>query len=224
MFLDEITVAYQPIVALATREVVAHEALLRWRDPHRPHAQLAARLEDLEARGDIGSVSLFVLETAALDWAGLGGDLHVNISANDLDDPAVLARAAIVASSATSCAGSLVVEVTEHRPIRDSRGLGERLERLRASGVRIALDDFGTGWANMRSLQLLRPELVKIDRRLLGPQDDLFVVEWVLALARNVGAEVCVEGVEGEGLAMRLRQLGVPLAQGYAFGEAAAVA
>ncbi|MCU1354293.1 MAG: diguanylate cyclase/phosphodiesterase [Acidimicrobiales bacterium] len=219
MLHDEVIVAYQPIVALATGDVVAHEALLRWSDPDRPQAALSARLVDLEASGDIGRISVFVLETAALAWPHLGGDLHVNISARDLADSVVLALATEVACQAPGC-GRLVLEVTEHQPIRGGAGLADRLHGLRAAGIRVAMDDFGTGWANMRSMQILEPETIKIDRRLLGSGDDLFVVEWVLALARGVGADVCFEGVEHASLATRLRRLRVPKAQGYYFGAA----
>ena len=117
----------------------------------------------------------------------------------------------------------LVLEVTEGVLI-DDPAVGERLQRLRAAGVRIALDDFGTGWSSLDYLRRFPVDMLKLDRSFVaglasGGAGEA-VPAAVVQLAATLRLEVVAEGVETLHQAERLGRLGEMHAQGYLFGRA----
>jgi EAL domain-containing protein (putative c-di-GMP-specific phosphodiesterase class I) len=120
----------------------------------------------------------------------------------------------------------VVLEVTEHVPVADYAVLRSAIGSLRPE-VRVAVDDAGAGVANFSHILELRPAFVKLDMRLVrGIEADRTRQALVLGLlhfASESRSQTVAEGVEtAEELAM-LRELGVPLAQGYLLGRPAAV-
>ncbi len=101
---------------------------------------------------------------------------------------------------------------------------------LRRQGVLLALDDFGVGFASLAHLSELPLDLVELDRSLLAgvgrdPARTSFVAA-VLRLGTELGLSVVAEGVEQPEQLAALREMGMPLAQGYLLcrpGTAAAV-
>jgi EAL domain-containing protein (putative c-di-GMP-specific phosphodiesterase class I) len=85
--------------------------------------------------------------------------------------------------------------------------------------VRIAVDDFGTGYANLAYLTSLPLDAIKIDRamvaNLVGENRDRIVVKAMISLARELGLEVVVEGVESLGQLELLADWGCDLYQGF---------
>jgi EAL domain-containing protein (putative c-di-GMP-specific phosphodiesterase class I) len=107
----------------------------------------------------------------------------------------------------------------------DDPAVGERLQRLRAAGVRIALDDFGTGWSSLAYLRRFPVDVLKLDRSFVaglgsGGSGEA-VPAAVVQLAATLGLEVVAEGVETQVQAECLRQLGSMTVQGYLYGAAA---
>jgi sensor c-di-GMP phosphodiesterase-like protein len=92
---------------------------------------------------------------------------------------------------------------------------------LHALGCRIALDDAGTGHSNLAVLQTLGVDMVKIDKVFVEMIADganaVPVLDGLINMARELGTDVVVEGVETEAQAVYLRARGVVNAQGYLF-------
>ena len=86
----------------------------------------------------------------------------------------------------------------------------------------IAVDDWGTGYSDMDRLELLEPEIVKIDMSIVHDLESArhrALIGSVLAWSARRGAQVCAEGIETEGQLDRLRKLGVHLGQGFGIGR-----
>jgi EAL domain-containing protein (putative c-di-GMP-specific phosphodiesterase class I) len=85
--------------------------------------------------------------------------------------------------------------------------------------VNFALDDFGTGYSSLTHLRRLPAKSIKIDQSfvqdMLINEDDLDIVEGVIALAKSFKRNVIAEGVETLEHGAALLQLGCELAQGY---------
>jgi EAL domain-containing protein (putative c-di-GMP-specific phosphodiesterase class I) len=215
---------YQPIVSLADRTVVAHEALLRGAVDGREISG-ADLFFTAEAAGWIDRLDRIARESAidgAAPWLG-GADLHVNVVPTAIHRPQVcLAGTERAAHDAGIAASQLVFEVVESHAITDRGHLFSILEHYRSLGWRVALDDVGAGWSSRSLLAAVRPDVVKLDKRLVQelPDDGArTVLRAITELAHQLGAVVVAEGVETEWLAEEVTRLGVDLGQGWLFGR-----
>jgi EAL domain-containing protein (putative c-di-GMP-specific phosphodiesterase class I) len=216
--------AYQPIVALGDRRVVAHEALLRGVVDGREVgggdlffvAETAGWLDRLDRIGRESAV------TGAAPWLG-PADLYVNVHPRSILRPQVcLAGTESAVHDAGIPAGQLVLEVVESHLITDRGHLHSVLEHVRSLGWRVALDDVGAGWASRSLLAAVRPDVVKIDKALVQelPDDGArTVLRALVELAHGLGAVVVAEGVETERVADEVTALGADLGQGWLFGR-----
>jgi diguanylate cyclase (GGDEF)-like protein len=228
---DELTLAYQPIVGLRNGSVVGFEALLRWEHPALGSISPLEFIPVAEQRGLIRPLGRWVLRRACEDLAALserhGPHLHmsVNVSPAQIFDPALPADVTDILDETGIEPGRLHVELTEGVLAERGELACDALLKLRQTGVRLVIDDFGTGYSALSYLTRLPVDGVKIDRSFVKELDDqtpeAAIVAAVVSLARDLGLHVTAEGVETEGQAERLRELGCPLAQGFYFGRPA---
>jgi EAL domain-containing protein (putative c-di-GMP-specific phosphodiesterase class I) len=121
--------------------------------------------------------------------------------------------------------GGIVIELTEHRAVDDMKALGRELDGLRARGAAIAVDDAGSGYSGLTQLLALRPQLLKVDRELVtNVHEDTAkqaLIQMLGELAGRLDAWLLAEGIETESELSVLRQMRLPLAQGYFLGKPA---
>jgi EAL domain-containing protein (putative c-di-GMP-specific phosphodiesterase class I) len=115
--------------------------------------------------------------------------------------------------------GYLELEILETSALSNVNQVSATMSDCMALGVNFSLDDFGTGYSSLTYLRRLPVHLIKIDqtfvRDMLEDDDDLAIVEGVIALANSFKLEVIAEGVETIEHGTALLQLGCNLAQGY---------
>lgn len=112
----------------------------------------------------------------------------------------------------------VVLELTEHAPVSDYATLAHRLDELRAIGVRVAVDDCGAGFASLRHVALIGPEYLKLDAVLCRDVREpvrAALTRALVSFAEETKATVVAEGIEFADDLSALRDLGVPLGQGY---------
>lgn len=223
---DQMYMAYQPIVDLATHDIVAAEALLRWAHPDRGEVGPANFIPVAEESNLIVDVGQFVLERVCAALAAPGapaGYVTLNVSARQLSQSDFVAR--VLACLDVWCVdpGRLAIELTESVLVEASTSAHRQLSELRDAGLRIGIDDFGTGYATLRSVKDLPVTFLKIDRSFVSglttDRDDLMISKAVIGLADALGLDTIAEGVETLEQAEVLRDLGCPHAQGYFFGR-----
>ena len=222
---DQLTVFYQPVVALADGQVVAVEALVRWRHPTRGLLGPGEFLPVAEATGLILPLGRMVLRHACRqvlalsDAAGRPIRLGVNVAAHQLANEALVAEVATALDDAGLAPDQLVLEFVESAVMQDSASVAGTVDALRRLGVGLALDDFGTGFSSLSHLQRFPITQLKIDRSFVGRigAGESTMVEVIMRIARTLGLELVAEGVESAMQADHLRALGCPLAQGYHF-------
>ena len=115
----------------------------------------------------------------------------------------------------------VIVEISERSIGFWSDANAHVSSRLQDGGAQIAIDDFGAGSAGLGSLYLPRVDVVKLDRSLLTNLEDprqTLVVERTIAMLKELGFFVVVEGVTGEDEAVVLSDAGATHLQGYLFG------
>ena len=220
----ELIVHYQPRVELASGEVHAVEALVRWDHPARGLLSPGEFLPLAEHTGLIRPLTRYVLDAALADCAGwvaegLRPGVSMNLSARDLLDADLPAEVAALLAKHGVDPTLLEMEITENTILTDPERARAVLERLRMLGVRLSIDDFGTGFSSLGQLRRLPVDVLKIDKSFVFNMDnddnDDVIVRSTIELGHNLGLLVVAEGVETQETWNRLAQLGCDTAQGF---------
>jgi diguanylate cyclase len=223
---DELTLHYQPKVALPSGGVVGVEALLRWRHDER-EIPVVKLIEIAEATGQIVSIGEWVLRQACRDLKQLNADcavglgVAINVSARQLTHPDFVGHVQAALADSGIDPGLVTLELTETSLTEDPDRARGSLTALRDLGVRIEIDDFGVGYSSLARLSRLPIDGMKIDRSFVaklhesGPDNS--VVEAVLALGAALDLLVTAEGVETRAQADLLTRMGCRLVQGFYF-------
>lgn len=226
---QELFVAFQPQISLATRRVVGMEALVRWRTAEGRMIPPDRFIPAAEQSGLIREIGEFVLRSACSTLARLrtqGFDalrIAVNVSAIQFRHPRFLEEIERVMRETGIDPHRLELEITESVAMEDATQLGESLTKLRRLGVQLAIDDFGTGYSSLSQLKRLSFDRLKIDRSFVadlfegGPQGS--IANMVIELGKRLGIQVIAEGVETEAQSNTLLELGCHEAQGYLFAK-----
>jgi EAL domain-containing protein (putative c-di-GMP-specific phosphodiesterase class I)/FixJ family two-component response regulator len=221
-FLDGegLTMAFQPIVELATGGLVGYEALARFRSfPLRPPDQWFAEATALELGVQLELEAIRHALTA-LPHVPPTAYLSVNCSHRAAMSPEITGLLIPHGSR-------VVVEITEHEQVDDYDQLTVALAVLRSNGIRIAIDDAGAGYASLRHTLLLAPDIVKIDialtRRIDVDRGRRALASALVAFADEMDMTIVAEGVETEAELGTLRELGVRYGQGYYLAEPGAL-
>lgn len=229
---EELSVHYQPLVALDTGTVVGMEALMRWTHPVRGMVMPGEFIPVAESTGLIVSIGKWLLLRACSDARYIQqqtgrSDLHVavNLSARQLEDRAVVDYVEEALERSGLEAGHLTLEITESVFMGDRvRSLGV-LERLRSLGVRLSIDDFGTGYSSLGYLNQLPIDELKIDRTFVVAagenhgSESASLVQTIVRLAQDFGLGTVAEGIETQAQLDKVRESGCELAQGYLFAR-----
>jgi EAL domain-containing protein (putative c-di-GMP-specific phosphodiesterase class I)/CheY-like chemotaxis protein len=219
--LDQLWMAFQPIVCWSERRVHAYEALVRTDEKSlaRPDHFFSAA-EQLHRVQELGRTIRRAVAKAAVD-APSDALLFVNLHANDLTDDELFSATAPLAVFAER----IVFEITERTSLEKMSDLQERIAALRNRGYRIAVDDLGAGYAGLSSLASLQPEVVKLDMSLVRGVDQQPIKQRLVAslqtLSGPLGIRVVAEGVETQAERDTLVAIGCDLFQGYLFAKPA---
>jgi diguanylate cyclase (GGDEF)-like protein/PAS domain S-box-containing protein len=226
-----LSVAYQPVFDLERGQIVALEALVRWRHPVEGPLLPGAFLPVAEESGIMRGVSDFVLAKACRqirDWQvsdPAWGQLRlaVNVSAEDLAEPHFEQRVARALAGSGLRAEHLTIELTENILMSRVEGARPALAALRRMGVQVAVDDFGTGYSSLAHLAHLPIDELKIDRsfvaHLHGDSDEAAVVRSIVQLGQALRKSIVAEGIEDDRQMAELRGMGCSRGQGYLLGE-----
>ncbi|WP_027645335.1 putative bifunctional diguanylate cyclase/phosphodiesterase [Salinispora pacifica] len=224
----EITMYYQPQVAIATGEVVGVEALLRWRHPRRGMVDPEELIRVAEQSAVMRLLTLRVIDDVVAQlgrWQAAGVVLRaaLNVSVRDLHTGEIADRIAERLAQHDVPPQRLQLEITEGALMADPRRVLATITRLHRLGVGIALDDFGTGFSSLQHLRRLPLTEVKVDRSfVLGmteDADDAAIVTSVVELARALGLRAVAEGVEDERTWRMLHAIGCDAAQGWFYAR-----
>lgn len=228
---DEFEVHYQPVVEIATGQVVGVESLLRWRHPTHgmltPDSFLSAAAT-CGLLGQIGECTLMqaCADLSAITWNdGPPPTVAVNLSTTELTDHRVVARVRAALETYGMDPSRLVIEITEDVVVDDR--IRTTIDALRSLEVQLAIDDFGTGNSSLRQLGTYPASTLKIDRSFITPLGEdpqaTAIVRAIVGLARNLGLRTVAEGVETHEQAAVLQGLGCSYAQGWLFARAMSI-
>jgi len=227
---DQFESYFQPILRLATNEVVGYEALLRWNHPTRGVLGPSDFLQVAEDSGVIEGIDWRMFELTCGLMSTLGDAstyVTINVAPRHFRNVDFDARLLDVLARTGLPASRLLTEVTEGSLLDDPAHARATLGRLQHAGVGAALDDFGTGYSSLSYLHSFPLRMLKIDRSFVaelgckGKENSASIMTAILALARALDMAVVAEGIETEEQRIALVALGCEFGQGYLLGRAA---
>ncbi|HSM95067.1 MAG TPA: GGDEF and EAL domain-containing protein [Rhizomicrobium sp.] len=225
--LGQFEIYYQPIVRLPEENVAGFEALLRWRHPERGLLLPDEFIGHAEETGLIVPLGRFALERAARDlseWQRYfpiepALRVSVNVSRRQFADAGFVSLVHSVLAQNEVAPGSLRLEITESAVSGGADAISV-MSDLKAAGVGLVIDDFGTGLSTLGQLKDVPFDSLKIDKSFLAPMemggsDGTVILGSMVLLAKELGREVVVEGVETESDALRVKATGCEFVQGF---------
>ncbi|HSS28493.1 MAG TPA: EAL domain-containing protein, partial [Usitatibacter sp.] len=219
---------YQPQIDLETGEIIACEALVRWKTEDSGTVMPGDFIPLAEETGLINDIGEWVLYEAcrqAKEWQGMGMAAHrrmaVNLSARQFADKGFLDMVERVLRETGLAASCLELEITESQVMRQTDGMIQLLSKLSEMGVQLAIDDFGTGYSSLSYLKRLPIQKLKIDQSFIrditvDPNDTAITVA-IINMARSLDLDTIAEGVETAGQLALLRAKGCRVGQGFFF-------
>lgn len=226
--LQQFVLYYQPKVNMHTGQVIGYEALVRWQHPQRGLLAPALFLPQLEQHPVGILLGQWVVTNAISQlvlWQqqGLTLPLSINIAANHLQSAGFVGQLSALLLPQPQISGLVELEILESSALEDISLVSTIMQQCSELGVTFALDDFGTGYSSLSYLKKLPLHLLKVDqsfvRDITIDDDDLPILQGILALAQAFALEIIAEGVETERHGVKLLQLGYQLAQGYAIAK-----
>jgi Amt family ammonium transporter len=230
----DLAMHYQPILDLATSEVVGFEALMRWEHAEKgwiPPDLFIPLAEQSDLILELGVFAMRESVVAASSWKrtkskGKSADPYVtvNLSAHQFHNQGLIPMVEEALAFSGLAPDRLIIEITERVALLDAAETMSTMAQLNRIGIGIALDDFGTGYSSLSYLALLSPTIIKIDRSFVSPSqanDQLStLLEAIVSLGHKLDTTVLGEGIETHEQFERLRLLGCQLGQGYLFSRA----
>jgi diguanylate cyclase (GGDEF)-like protein len=222
----ELSVAYQPVVDLASGLPVAVEALARWKHPVRGPISPLTFIPLAEEIGVVHLIGRWVLQEGCRQLAlwrelapGLG--LNVNLSAQQLRDERLCEDVERALRTYGLPGAALTLEITESVLLSGDKDAAARLQELKALGLSIAVDDFGTGYSSLSYLKQFPVDALKIDKSFVdavavSPEDSA-LARTIVELGRGMRLDTIAEGIESAEQLEHLRLLRCKMGQGHHF-------
>ncbi len=217
------TMAFQPIIDLARREIYAHEALVRGLSGESA-SEVLSRVNASSRFAFHEASRVKAIEIAST--LGMKSRLSLNVMPNDVAGKTECFDTAMAAAKRCHFpVDQLMFEITEGERVDDLPGLAAVFRKFKHQGFASAIDDFGAGYAGFALLASFQPDAVKLDRSLV---QDIHIdpvrhaiVKGVVTTCGELRIRVIAEGVETLEEVDALRALGVNLFQGYIFAKPA---
>lgn len=221
---------YQVKVDMTQGTVCGAEALVRWTDTELgvvPPAHFIPMAERLNLMPRLGE---WILRTACrqnMAWQARGLPpirMAVNLSPRQILDDDLPETVARILAETGMPPHLLELELTEASIIERPTQVGQVLNRLHRTGLRIAIDDFGTSQTSLSALSMMPIDSLKVDNSFVESLGQAFeerdIVVAIIRLAHALGMKAVAEGVERMHQVRVLREAGCDEIQGYLISRA----
>lgn len=222
-----ISAVYQPIVRLPERQLIGFEALARWFDGDGKPIPTEGFIALAEECGLIGEVSNLMIRTIGQElspWLRQHPEcvIAINVAPSELDDDGLLDKLERELIGRGVEPQQIVIEITE-RTMVENKSAHARIEQLACRGYRIYADDFGVGYCGLAYLNDMDIHGIKISdlftAAMATDSPKAVLVPRITELARQLGLDVIVEGVETTRQADSLKELEPVLVQGWLYSH-----
>lgn len=219
----------QPKMDIHTNKTVGAEALIRLYQPEKGYISPAKFIPLLEKQNEVHLIDLFILrrafqfQKAARDAGREIVPISVNFSKNSLMFPKLMDYIKEQCDTYGMPQQMICIEITETISNMDHIQVRNIANTLHNMGFSISMDDFGTQYSNMAVLTQFDFDSVKIDRsmilNILNDEKSRLILKHTIAMLKELGMEIVIEGVETAEQVEVLAELGCDIVQGFYFGR-----
>jgi len=203
---NELTLHYQPLIALDMQKVIGVEALIRWFHPEFGTIPPTVLIPIAEKSGLIVSIGKWILMQACMqtkiwhDSISPALKIAVNISKVQFQQPNFVDMIKEILEETGMDPQYLELELTEGILMSNYSEFSEKMILLKEMGINLAIDDFGTGYSNLSYLKYFPFDKIKIDKAFIdeiaSEDNDKCIVEAIIHMSKKLGLTVLAEGVE----------------------------
>lgn len=225
---QDLNMVLQPKVNKSGK-IIGFEALSRFRVPEGHQWNTFDIISHAEATGKILDLGTEILRKACLtlsNWKAEGVPLaviSVNVAPLQLQSPSFIDELTAVCREYDIDNAYIELEVTESELIETDGVAASSIAELHKRGFKLSLDDFGTGYSCFSYISDLPFGRLKVDKSLTEnvskSQKHRTILEAIIKMAKHMGMEVTVEGVETEEEKQLIYLLGADDIQGYVFSR-----
>ena len=225
----EFEVYYQPIILVENKEVVAAEALIRWKHPQYGLIPPDVFISLMEKTGFIVKLGRFVLYEVLKQqkrWELFKFkqiDISINVSMVEIATGEFVEHVEKQLVEHQVNPELIKFEITEGMAMISESETVKYFLALKKLGVGISLDDFGTGYTSFGYLKKFPADVIKIDKSLvdyiLTNEEDQRIVKAMIELGHNLGMKIVVEGIENKKMVEMIASYGCDYMQGYYFAK-----
>ncbi|MCR4568433.1 MAG: EAL domain-containing protein [Pseudobutyrivibrio sp.] len=218
----------QPVVNMDSKVTIC-EALVRWIHPDKGIVAPLSFIPLLERTGYIYKLDLYMWEQAAKRlayWSSIGRDeisISVNISVKDFYYVDIIETFTGLVEKYNISPRQLKLEITESIFMTEKERQLEILNSLKEYGFYIEIDDFGSGYSSLNMLKEVPADILKMDMAFLSMDKNAArgrkIINTTISLAKALGMQVIIEGVETKEQLDYLSGTGADYLQGYYFSK-----
>lgn len=226
---NELFLLYQPKVDIIQNQLTGVEALLRWQHPERGLVMPDDFIPIAEESGLMNQIGDWVLTETGIqlaNWINSGRapiNFAVNVSNRQFNNPGFIDRIAKIVSDPLIPHQYMELEITEGVVMNNIDESVDKLNQLKAHGVKLSIDDFGTGYSSFNYLKDLPLDMLKIDKSFIqdlehndnGPA----IVKAIIDMSHALGLRVTAEGAENVSQVNFLQEHHCDEIQGYYYGK-----
>jgi diguanylate cyclase (GGDEF)-like protein len=220
---DELVPYFQPIVDIGSGQLVALEALIRWRQPNGEVWAPGRFLPAVEGLKLIGRLDMYMLTRVAeilaqpehIDWP----PVQVNLSSYSITRPEFADELLELLKRYGVHPSRISLELTEGALVAEPDLARTTMQSLADNGMCVVLDDFGTGFSSLSYVHQYRFSGLKIDKsfvlELTQSARSRAIVRAIVRMAESLELTVVAEGIEDQSTLELLRTIGAAHGQGY---------
>lgn len=219
---QEFIMYLQPIVNLNNGNIVAAEALVRWKNPKRGLLQPEDFLKTMRRKQLIGKMNMDIYRQGCRFLReetdkGHSFQMLFNFTAENMGDEQFVSHLNAVIEEYCLDAGQITIQLNQIVEIARVESFKETIKALRESGFNICLAGLELDRVFLEYLECgvntlkLRRELIQQ----LEQPNGLKLMKSIITLCHDLGLRILCVGVENESQAKLLLELGCELASGF---------
>lgn len=220
-------IVVQPKYDPSDEHIVGGEVLVRWQHPHKGIISPGIFIDIFERNGFIASLDHFVWEEtcrlqAKLKQSGIRTvPISINVSRIHFYNSELRRMLCDLIGKYGLEPSDIELEITESICGESAGSIFDMIRELQAEGFRVAMDDFGSGYSSLNMLKEMPLDIIKMDLRFLGGEENKsqVILKALIEMAQTMELGVVVEGVELSSQVEFLRQFENCYLQGYFYSR-----